>query len=199
MKTNKKFMTTKTIVLGAVMTALVIVLQSIASFLPNFFGSFSGAIALVPIIIGAALCGPYIGIWLGFVFAVVVLFTAPDAHFFMTIDPFATILIVVLKGTLCGLVSATIYRLFSKINDILGAVCASIICPIVNSGTFLLGALLMLTDNITEITNGSESGLFATLAFFWAAITANFLFELGMCAVLSPVIVKLLSIRKRMH
>lgn len=198
MKTNKKFMTTKTIVFGAVMTALVIVLQSLASFIPTLFGPFNGAIALVPIIIGAALCGPWIGAWLGFVFAMVVLLSG-NAAFFMQYDAFATILIVIGKGTLCGLAAGFTYKLLSKVNDILAAIVTAIICPIVNTGIFLLGGVTMLTDNLYELTGGASEGYRAGIIFFWGLAMANFLFELGMCAILSPVIVKLLSIRKRMH
>ena len=43
-------------VLGAVMTALVVLLQLLSTY-TTFFGPFSTALALVPIIIGAALCG----------------------------------------------------------------------------------------------------------------------------------------------
>ena len=61
-KENK--MSTHTLVLGALMSALVIVFQLLATY-TAFFGPFSTAIALIPIAIGAILCGPAIGAWLG--------------------------------------------------------------------------------------------------------------------------------------
>lgn len=197
-KTNKqRFWTTKTLVLTGVMTALVIVFQGLASFFPNIFGPFAGAIALIPIVIGAALCGPWIGTWLGFVFAMVVLLTG-NAAFFMQYDGFATILIVVLKGTLCGMAAGFTYKLLSKVNDIFAAIVASLICPIVNTGIFLLGGMTMLTDNLQQLTGGESEGYKAALAFFWGLAMANFIFEILMCAVLSPIVVKLLNIRKKM-
>ena len=59
MKTKSKLMTEK-LVLGAIMTTLVIVFQLLATF-TTFFGPFSTAIALIPIVIGAALCGVVMG------------------------------------------------------------------------------------------------------------------------------------------
>ena len=55
----------------ALMTAIIVVLQVVASFVK--FGPFSITLALAPIIIGAALYGAGAGAWLGAVFGVVVL------------------------------------------------------------------------------------------------------------------------------
>ena len=66
--------------LAALMTALVVVIQTLAT-VTTFFGPFSTAIALIPIVIGGALCGVTIGSWLGFVFGVVVLATGGAALF----------------------------------------------------------------------------------------------------------------------
>ena len=48
------------LVLGAVMTALVIVLQLLGTF-TALFGPFATAVGLIPIIIGAAMCGVGVG------------------------------------------------------------------------------------------------------------------------------------------
>ena len=68
---NKSKLQTQKLVLGAVMTGLVIILQLLGSS-TTFFGPFSTAVGLIPISIGAMLCGPYIGAWLGLVFAIVI-------------------------------------------------------------------------------------------------------------------------------
>ena len=70
-KTKNRGMKTETMVLAALMTALVVVFQCLATY-TTFFGPFSTAIGLIPIVIGAAMCGPSGGAWLGFVFAAVV-------------------------------------------------------------------------------------------------------------------------------
>lgn len=194
--TKKRFLDTRTITFSAVMTALVIVFQGIASFVPGILGPFNTAIALVPIVIGACLCGPLIGAWLGLVFALVVLFTG-GAAFFFTFDPFATILIVIAKGMLCGWVSGLVYKALLKVNDILAAIVAALVCPFVNTGVFLLGGIAFLTDDLEALTSGASSGFTAAVSFFFGLGIANFLFEIGLCGVLSPVIVKILNLTKK--
>lgn len=99
MQTTK--LQTQKLVLGAIMTALVIILQLIGSF-TTFFGPFSTAVALIPIVLGAAMCGTAVGAWLGLVFGVVVIASGGAALFFAFDIP-GTIITVLLKGTLCGL------------------------------------------------------------------------------------------------
>ena len=191
--TNQKRMSTETMVIGALMTAFVIVLQLLATF-TTFFGPFSTAIGLVPIVIGAALCGPGVGAWLGFVFGVVVL-ASGGGNFFFIFDVPGTIITVLVKGIACGLAAGLVYKLCAKINRYVGVIAAAIACPVVNTGVFMLGCALFFLDSATDIASalGSDAsgmGVFVVLAM------ANFLFELGMNIVLSPVIVRLLNLRK---
>ena len=62
---SKKF-NVQTLVGMGILTAIVIVLQGLASAIR--FGPFSITLVLAPIIIGAALYGWKAGAWLGFVF-----------------------------------------------------------------------------------------------------------------------------------
>ena len=77
--TNKRGMSTETMVFAAVLTAIVIVLQLVGSFIR--FGPFSVSLVLIPIVIGAATCGKWIGAWLGLVFGVAVLISGDAAAF----------------------------------------------------------------------------------------------------------------------
>ena len=86
--------------IGGILTAIVIVLQFIGSSIK--FGTFSISLILIPVVLGAALCGPIVSAWLGFVFGVVVLLSG-DASLFLAISVPGTIVTVLLKGTLCGL------------------------------------------------------------------------------------------------
>ena len=111
MKTTNK-MSTKTMVLGAVMTALVILIQVISTY-TTFFGPFSTALALIPIAIGAAMCGMGIGTWLGLIFGVVVLATGGAALFLPFSIP-GTIVTVLGKGAACGFAAGLVYKLLKK-------------------------------------------------------------------------------------
>lgn len=98
MKTQK--MSTQSLVLCAIMTALVIILQFMGAFIK--LGTFSISLVLVPIVIGAAICGVGAGAWLGFVFGIVVLLSG-DAAAFLAVSVPGTIITVLAKGTACGL------------------------------------------------------------------------------------------------
>lgn len=193
-KRNSKRMKTETLVLAAVMTALVVVFQCLATY-TAFFGPFSTAIGLIPIVIGAAMCGPMVGAWLGFVFAIVVILTG-GANLFFMFSVHGTIITVLGKGIACGFVSGLVYKWLKQINKTIAAIAAAIICPVVNTGIFLLGSAIFFmpfADKIGSMIGMSEAGfaLFIALAF------GNFLFELGMNAVLSPIIVRVIDMRKR--
>ena len=193
---KKKGMSTRTMVLGAVMTAMVILLQLISTY-TTFFGPFSTALALIPIIIGAALCGWGIGAWLGLVFAVVVMATGGAALFF-AFSIGGTVVTVVAKGMACGLAAGLVYKLLSRVNDTVAVIAASLTCPLVNTTVFLLGCaafFLPHADGIAQTLGMEVSGM----ALFWALAMGNFLFEIGLSVVLSPVIVRLLQIRKKAH
>lgn len=191
---NKRKMSTETLVLGSIMTALVIVFQLLGTF-TAFFGPFSTAVALIPIVIGASMCGVGIGGWLGLVFGIVVLASGGGA-FFMAFDVAGTIITVLVKGTACGIAAALAYKLFEKLNKFVAVLAASIVCPIVNTGIFMLGCAVFFLDDVSGIAAAlgmTDSGM----AVFWALAMANFIFELGMNIVLSPITVRLLSIRKK--
>ena len=65
------------IVLVGIFAAIVIVLQFFSGQIR--FGPFSITLALVPIIVGGAICGPFAGAFLGFIFSAIVLMNAGGA------------------------------------------------------------------------------------------------------------------------
>lgn len=191
---EKRKAQTKKLVLGAIMTALVIILQLIGT-VTTFFGPFSTAVALIPIVIGAAMCGTAVGAWLGFVFGVVVI-ASGGAALFLAFDIPGTIITVLLKGTACGLVAGLVYKALSKLNRYVAVVAAAIICPVTNTAVFLLGCYLFFMDSADAIA--AQIGFNVTgMALFWALAMGNFLIELLSNIVLSPVVVRVLDIEKK--
>ena len=191
--TEKRRAQTKTLVLGSVMTALVIILQFMGSFI--HFGPFSISLVLIPIVIGAAMCGVKVGAWLGFVFGAVVLLSG-DAASFMAIDIFGTILTVLVKGTACGLVAGIVYKALEKHNRYVAVIASAIACPVVNTGVFLLGCVIFFLEAIKEW--GIASGYTNVIGYMFLGLAGgNFLFELGTNIILSPVIVRILSIERK--
>ena len=190
MKKESRSLSTGTLVLGAVLTALTVLLQLMGAFIK--FGPFSISLVLVPIVIGAATCGTKISTWLGLVFGVVVLLSG-DAALFLAVDVPGTVITVLAKGILCGFTAGVTYNLISRKNKTLAVIVAAIVCPVVNTGIFLTGCLLFFMETITQWAGGTNVGYYmiAVLVGF------NFVFELVINIVLSPVIVRLLKIKKK--
>lgn len=216
MSQKKTAITTKTMVIVAIMTALVVVLQLMGSFIR--FGMFSISLVLVPILIGAAVCGAGAGAWLGFAFSMAVLLSG-DAAAFLAVNPFGTILTVLLKGTLAGLGAGIIYRQLSKVcasraekrtpskkkwvNSVVSwvlkyipIVTAAIACPVINTGVFLAGCRVFFFATIAEWGAGLGFANAAEYMFIGLA-GMNFIVELVTNVVLVPVIVRLLSINEK--
>jgi len=188
--TNRK-QKTETLVLGAVFTALVVVLQLLGSFI--HLGPFSISLVLIPIVIGAATCGWKMGGWLGFVFGVAVLLSG-DAAAFMSISLGGTVLTVLLKGIACGLVSGLVYEALSKRNHTLAVFVAAVVCPIVNTGVFLLGCFVFFLEALASW--GVAEGYQSTVAYMFLGLAGgNFLVELAANIILAPVIVRVIKFR----
>ena len=173
----------------ALMSAVVVVLQLLGSFIK--FGMVSISLVLIPIVVGAAMYGPAAGAILGGVFSIVVLLQ-PDTAFFYGVSFFGTVITVLVKGTMAGLISGLVFRALSKKNTTLGVVFAAILCPIVNTGFFALGSRLFFWEALTELGNGN-----AVVYLFTVMIGFNFLAELLANAICSPVILRILQAGKK--
>ncbi|MDE7303956.1 MAG: ECF transporter S component [Oscillospiraceae bacterium] len=184
----------KTLMLAVmgVLTAIVIVLQALA--IGIRFGTFSITLVLIPIVVGAALYGWKAGAWLGFVFGVVVLMT--DAGAFLAVSVPGTVITCILKGVLAGVAAAAVYRLLENKNRWAAILAAAIVCPVVNTGVFLLGCLIFFYDTISEWAAGAG---FANVRAYLIIgfVGLNFVVETLINLCLSTVIVRVLSIVKK--
>jgi len=177
-----------------IFTAIVVVLQLLGSFIK--FGPFSISLVLIPIVVGAAIYGPFAGLWLGFVFGFVVLISG-DAAAFLAVSIIGTIITVISKGCLAGFLSGLVYKTF-KGNKTIAAILASITCPIVNTGVFLICCLIFFMPTITSwaIGLGFENVYNYMIV---GLVGGNFIFELLTNAILSPAIVKVIKMEDNLH
>lgn len=177
------------LILLAVFTALVVVL----SWVTIKLGPFTVTLTLPVIVIGGALCGVWAGAWLGAVFSVMV-FVTGDAAAFLAINIPATIAVVMIKGTAAGLAAAFVYRLLQKNNKtVLATLSAAITAPIINTGIFSVGCLCFFMDTIK--TWGLGSGYTSGISYlFLGMIGLNFIVELAVNLVLSPMIIRLIDL-----
>ncbi len=187
---NKIQTSTQKLVMTAIMTALVIILQYVSMSLR--FSMFSITLTLLPIVLGSALCGVGSGAWLGFVFGVIVLATG-DANPFLAVNVPGTIITVLIKGILSGLCAGLVYKYFSRFNRYIGVISAAVISPIINTGVFLIGCKLFFMDTIVEWAGGGDVLTYMLMVL----VGINFIIEFAANVILSPVIVRLLDIKNK--
>jgi len=181
---------TRKLVLLALLTGIVVLLQFLGAFVR--FGPFSISLVLMPIVVGAALIGVFAGGWLGLVFGFVVLLSG-DAVPFLLVDPAATILVVLLKGALAGLAAGFVYKLLAGKSRTLAAIGAGMACPIVNSGVFTIGSYAFFIPTLTGWAEAAGGFADVTAYIFVGMVGVNFLFELGLNLVLCPTVVRLIQ------
>ena len=186
---------TKKLVGVGLMTAIVVVLQLLGSFIR--FGTFSVSLVLIPIVIGAALFGVGAGAWLGFVFGVAVLLSG-DANAFLTVNAIGTVITVLLKGTLAGLAAGFVYEKLASHGSLPATIAAAVVCPIVNTGIFLLGCYLFFYETVAgwgAAVGYEDFGTYLIIGF----VGLNFVFEMVINMVLSPAVVRITQAVSKGH
>ena len=202
MGTRNKEKTLRMTELG-ILLALVVVLQSISS-----LGVVTICLCLIPITLGSMVLDWKGGAILGFAFGLIALFwgiVGKDVFtlYLFTANPAMTIALCIVKGTLAGIVPALLYKWLSgykyKNSDLVASIVASLSAPIVNTGIFALGCMIIKND-VTSVAGqlGVSADNFVTLLFV-ALIGVNFFVEFGVNAVFSPALNKLsLMLNKRL-
>ena len=190
MDKNKSFDTSK-LVLLAMLTTIVAVLQLLASYFPIY--PFRLTLVLMPIVVGAALLGKAAGVWLGFVFGFVVLVSDTTVPVFLQFNAPAAILMILGRGVAIGFSAATVYKLLEKRGKTFAVISAALVAPIVNTGLFVLGMYAFFLPLISDWADGFSS---VTAFIFLGMIGINFIFEFAVNLVLSPTIVRLIQYRR---
>ena len=195
---NKRKMSTKMLVIAALMTAFVVILQFMGAFIR--FGMFSISLVLIPIVIGAVTCGKGVGAWLGLVFGAVVL-ASGDAGAFLVVNAPGTVLTVLLKGVACGFFAGLTYELVCKAfgnrfknSPYIGAVAAAVVCPIVNTGVFLLGCLAFFMETVAQWAEGLGFGADVGRYMIVGLVGGNFLVEMAVNIIFAPAIVHVIKV-----
>lgn len=177
----------------ALLTAMVAVLAYFGGFI-KIGGLASISLTLIPVVIGAALCGPWAGAWLGAV-AGAIFFATADAAFWFSLNVPGTIVTVLIKGAVSGLCAGYAYKLLENVNQYLAVIVSAIVCPVVNTSIFLLGCRLFFFDTVQSGAAGEGMSVFAYMIVFFVGL--NFVFELLANIVLSPTILRILNIGRK--
>ena len=186
---NEKRQATERLALTALLTALVAVLSYLGGFIK--IGVASINLSLVPVVIGAAILGPVAGAWLGAVMGVF-FFASADAPFWLGLSVHGTVITVMIKSIVAGLCAGLVYKLLRKFNRYVAALGAAVVCPIVNTGIFLLGCLVFFLEDVSSWA-AAEGTALATY-FIVGMVGVNFLIEFAANVLLSNAIYSILTI-----
>jgi LytS/YehU family sensor histidine kinase len=128
------------------------------------------------------LMGPWAGAFLGFVFGAIVYVTCgvmamdPFTAFLFNDHPVITAGICLVKSTLAGFLAGIVFRAIEKKNSLAATVTAAAITPVVNTGVFVLGCLLIL-NTIEGFIASAGLGVSGVYFIFIGCAGINFVFE----------------------
>lgn len=197
---NNSFTKTQKMVGTGVLAAVVIILQLLSTF-GLHVGPVPISLVLIPIAIGAIIYGPSAGAFLGCVFGVVVIGMIlggmdPASMAMMEFNAPATIITCLGKGILAGLICGIVYKaLKAAKKGTLGAILGTLLCPVVNTGIYVLMVCFVFKGLMESSYNIKGVGaIFATLV---GMITINFISEVVITVVLTPVVLQIIKIVTR--
>lgn len=189
----------KKMVTLSLLTAIVVVLQLTAGMLPTLPGGAQLSFVLIPIVLGAALYGPGSGAFLGAVFGLLAFYFSvigADKIGFaiFSVSPIGCFAICVGKSAIAGLIAGLIYKLLANKNGYIAMLCASITCPVLNTGFFMGSVILFFRNTLFE----SAPDTFIPIASVLSIILLfNAIPELLINIIFSPASQRIIKIVKK--
>ena len=193
---NKSFSATKKITYFAVLTAITVVLQLVGNTVRIGFVTLN--FSLIPIVLASVLLGVWYGTALGAITGLIILFNngilGADGftNVLFSTDPVILSLVCVLKTALAGTVSALIYKALKKANPYLATVVAAASVPVVNTGIFIVG-MLLITDSLYSVGFIAE-GANAFVTIITVFVGFNFIFEFAVNVIVAPAIYRVITV-----
>lgn len=198
----KEFFTARNVAFLGVLTALTVVLQLWGSAVR--VGGIELNFALIPIVLAATILGPLSGAFIGFVVGLIIYITTalmggnPFTHLQFQLSPVLLTVVCIGKTTVAGLVAGLLYKLIAKKSSLAGSFVASIAVPVINTGLYVLGCVLMkealfLSPPPGHVLDPSTS-VWALFGIVFLIIWINFVLEMVVNIVLAPAIDKIIRI-----
>ncbi len=194
---KEKFFSAKNVALLGILIGLVIILQLFASAIPMFGVTLN--FSLIPIALAGIMLGALGGTIVGFVCGLVVFITMavlgqePSTAFLFQTNPFILTVMCIGKTTVAGLVSGLLYKLVSKRNATVGVWVSSMVIPVVNTGIYMLGMVLM-KSSVADFLSLSVSTAGVVFAVVFGIIWLNFILEVVINTVFTPVIYRVVKV-----
>ncbi|MGN0822883.1 MAG: ECF transporter S component [Candidatus Gallimonas sp.] len=193
---KKSFFSSRNIAYLAVLLALVVVLQLFASAIPMFGVTLN--FSLIPIALAGILFGAWGGGLLGFVSGLIVFLTAavmgrePSTAFLFQANPAVLTVICIGKTTLAGIGAGLLYRLIAKKNSLVAAYVSAAVVPVINTGIYMLGIVIMKSDVAAFL--GTEATAGVVFATVFGLIWLQFLLEIAINLIFAPAIHRIVLI-----
>lgn len=199
---EKKFFSTRNVTYLAVLMALVILFQVLSGFMK--IGTTTFCLVLVPIVIGGIILGARAGAFLGLAFGLVVIVDAlcgldPFTLYMIEDQPILAPLLCIVKGVAAGVVPALLFKLIAKKNKYVAVFVAAAAAPIVNTGIFIIGALMM-SGLIMDAMGAFGIDVTGKSAFYVVVVIGvgiNFFVEFAINLVLAPSIYTVTKVVER--
>lgn len=193
MKTNSENRQSLSRMTGlAVLCAIVFLLTYLSTLIK--FGPFSVTLSLVPFVIACCLYGYLGAAVIGTTFSLAIYLIDPTAVYLMSLSFFSSLLVIWVRSLLAGAGTVAVYHLFSGKKQSFAVLAAAAVCPILNTGFFLLGMFLCYRP-ILESWSGSS----AVLKIILYMTGFNFLFEFFVNLILSSAVERIIRLIQSMH
>lgn len=195
---NKEgFFSARKITWFAILLALVIVLQIWGSAIPIFAGTTLN-LTLIPVVLGAIILGPIYGMLLGVAVGVVITvnaFAGTDAFtlFLYQNNPVMTFLIIFVKGSMAGFLPGLCFKCLKK-RPVLATFVSAGVAPIVNTGIFIVGALIIsgtIGGFMASVNITNQSVVYFVII---GCAGINFLIEFAINMILAPALYRVIKL-----
>lgn len=190
------FFSARNVATLGVLIALTVVLQLFASAVP--IGAVTLNFSLVPMALGAMILGAAGGGILGFVSGAVtfincaILGREPFTAYLFQQSPVILTIVCFGKTTVAGIVAGIVFSLISRKNITAGAIVSSIVLPIINTGLYVLGMVIMYPHVAAYLA--MESGAGAVFIAVVTIIWLNFVLEIAVSAICAPALATVIRV-----
>ena len=200
MKNSKKHTKNLELVQLSLLAAVMVVLQLFVTMLVRV-GAVAPTLALIPLVIASAALGIKGGAILGALFGFIAFIcglTGLDAFTNMMImyKPAETLLVCLSKAILAGIFSAIVYKLImaaTKKKLFPSVLAASIIAPVTNTALYVLGMALFFREMVPGHSFTDTDGLGVIIAAVFMIIITNFILEVIVTAICTPIVATILT------
>lgn len=190
------FFTARNVATLGILIALTIVLQLFASAVP--IGPITLNFSLIPMALAAMILGAAGGGIVGFASGLVTFINCallgrePFTAYLFQQSPVILTAVCFGKTTVAGIAAGFIFAAIRRFNVTAGAIVSSIALPVINTGLYMLGMVIMYPEVSAYMS--IESGAGVVFAAVFAVIWLNFVLEVVVSAICSPALATVIRV-----